>query len=93
MTKMNHVLLYGNYEDLFRMLPEAEAGRLVIGMLHYLNTGEEYNPKRQGKYIWKVIKDQIDRNIQKYEEVCERNRSNAQKYWDKQKNATGTGSD
>ena len=93
-TKMNHLLLYGTYEQAFRLMPAAEVGRLVIGMLHYLNTGEEYVPKDKSQYIWVLIKDQIDRNIEKYEKVCERNRNNAQKFWDSRRaegeDATGT---
>ena len=96
-TKMNHILLYGNYEKVFQRFPMADVGRLVIGMLHYLNTGVDFSPKGRLQYIWPVFKDQIDRNIEKYEKVCERNRNNAQKYWDSRKteeeNAIGTQTD
>ena len=96
-TKMNHIVLYGSYETVFRNMPVADVGQLTIGMLHYLNTGEDYEPKGRSQYIWYLIKEQIDRNIYKYEKVCERNRNNAQKFWDHQKseneNATGTETD
>ena len=94
MKRMNHVLLYGNYEDAFRHMPPEDVGELVVAMLHYLNTGEESELTGMGDILWTLIKDQIDRNIQKYEEVCKRNRRNAKKYWDNQKgqpaDATGT---
>ena len=91
-TKMNHLLLYGNYEQVFQTLSDEQVGRLVRAMLHYLNTGKEPRLKGIAGRLWPLLSDQIDRNIRKYEEVCERNRANAQKYWDRQReeNATGT---
>ena len=95
MAKLNHVLLYGNYEEAFRHMPPEEVGHLVIAMLHYLNTGEESDLTGMADMLWTLIKDQIDRNIKKYEQVCKRNRKNAKKFWDSQKqaeeNASGTG--
>lgn len=97
MKKMNHVLLYGNYEAILQLMPPADVGRLTLAMLHYLNTGEEIPPVGKGFMIWAVVKDQIDRNMKKYEEVCKRNRKNAKKFWDAQKglqpDATGTASE
>jgi len=94
MKKMNHVLLYGNYEEVFKVMPAAEVGHLTIAMLHYLNTAEETQLTGRARMFWPLIKDQIDRNMKKYEEVCKRNRKNAKKFWDAQKglqpDATGT---
>lgn len=93
-TKMNHILLYGNYEQAFRFLTDAEVGRLIRGLLHYLNTGEEYTSRGREQLMWGILCDQVRRNMKKYEKVCQRNRNNAQKYWDSIKNvnrnATGT---
>ena len=94
MTKMNHIILYGNYEDAFCYLTDAQVGRIVRGLLHLLNTGEDFEPRGQERMIWGLLRDQYFRNLKKYEETCERNRNNAQKYWDSHKNvndnATGT---
>ena len=92
--KLNHILVYANYEQGFRSLTDAAFGRIIRGMLHYINTGEEYVPKGAEVYAWDYVKDQLDRNIEKYQKVCERNRNNSQKYWDSRKklneNASGT---
>ena len=88
-TKMNHILLYGNYEKVFQFLTDAEVGRLIRGLLHYLNTGKEYRPRGKEQVAWGVMLDQVKRNMEKYEIVCERNRNNAQKYWDSIKNVNG----
>jgi len=92
--KLNHIIIYANYEAGFRHLTDAAFGRIIRGMLHYINTGEEYKPKGAEVYAWDFVKDQLDRNIEKYEKTCERNRNNIQKYWDSRKNvnenASGT---
>ena len=92
--KLNHIIVYANYEGAFKSLTDAAFGRIIRGMLHYINTGEEYQPKGAEVFAWSFVKDQLDRNIEKYEIVCERNRNNSQKYWDSVKNvnrdATGT---
>lgn len=87
MAKLNHALLYGNYEDVFNTMKDAQVGRLVRAMLHYLNTGEELPLKETDSAIWCLMKDQLQRNMDKYDEVCKRNRKNSKKYWDSQKGA------
>lgn len=82
MAKMNHALLYGNYEAAFQNLTDAQVGRLIRAMLHYLNTEEDQEPKGPEKYLWPVLKDQLARNMEKYEKICERNRTNSTTYWD-----------
>lgn len=85
MGKMNHALLYGNYEDAFAFMNDAQVGRLVRAMLHFLNTEEELPLKQCDLCAWSLIKDQLKRNMEKYDEVCEKNRQNSRKYWDAQK--------
>ena len=82
MAKMNHVLLYSNYEAAIKSLTDAQVGRLTRAMLHLLNTGEELELKGPERVAWAFAADQIRRNMEKYDEVCERNRKNAQSYWD-----------
>lgn len=85
MARMNHLLLYGNYEEAFEYLSNADVGKLIRSALHLLNTGEEVVPTGAGRYIWPHIKDQVIRNMEKYDQVCARNRDNSQKYWDSKK--------
>lgn len=85
MAKLNHALLYGNYEDVFNTMKDAQVARLIRAMLHYLNTGEELPIKGPESAIWCLMKDQLQRNMEKYDEVCEKNRKNSKAYWDAQK--------
>lgn len=93
MGKMNHALLYGNYEDAFAFMNDAQVGRLVRAMLHFLNTEEELPLKQGDLFAWSLIKDQLKRNMEKYDEVCEKNRQNSRKYWDAQKAKEGENKD
>lgn len=81
MAKMNHVILYSNYEQAWQYLSDAQVGRVVRGMLHLLNTGEDFTPRGMEKVVWCLLKDQLLRNMEKYEEICEKNRENSRKYW------------
>lgn len=85
MAKMNHILLYGNYEQVFDTMSDANVGKLIRSALHLLNTGEDVPPSGPARVVWSLMKDQILRNMAKYEEVCERNRENSQKFWDNKK--------
>ena len=89
---MNHILLYGSYEEAFSCIPDVQVGRLIKAMLHYLNTGEENIPKGRERFLWPLLLDQVQRNMEKYELICERNRNNAQKYWDSHKNVNNDAS-
>lgn len=41
--KMNFVMLHASYEQELAAYTPAQVGRMVIGLLHLLNTGEEYD--------------------------------------------------
>lgn len=81
MAKMNHIILYSNYEEAFQHLTDAQFGRLVRNMLHVLNTGEELPMKGAAYMFWPLVKDQLLRNMEKYDQICEKNRENSKKYW------------
>ena len=87
MAKMNHLLLYGTYEKAFKSFSDEQVGRLIRSMLHYLNTGEEIEPKGQEKFVWSLVLDQLQRNMEKYEAICEENQRKSRKYWAQQKGA------
>ena len=49
------------------------------GLLHLLNTGEEYKPVGSEKYIWPTLREQYQRNLDNYQQKCETNRANSKK--------------
>lgn len=63
--------------DATRRLSDAECGRLFRGLLLYSATKEQPN-NLQGReaIVFDIYSQQIDREIEKYEAACERNRKN-----------------
>ena len=76
---LKSINLYYSYLDAFQMLSDAEVGRLIRGALNYAETGDQ--PKLSGneKFIWSVIKGQIDRDQEAYDAKCKKNSENALK--------------
>lgn len=79
-------------QDTERMLEDftdEEAGKILKGLLAYANRGEEFETEdRAMRCLFKTIQANIDRNYEKYEAKCERNRQIAQKRWDKKSKGT-----
>ena len=79
-------------QDTERMLEDftdEEAGKILKGLLAYANRGEEFTTEdRAMRCLFKTIQANIDRNYEKYEAKCERNRQIAQKRWDKKNKGT-----
>lgn len=65
-------------QDTERMLEDfsdEEAGKILKGLLAYANRGEEFETEdRAMRCLFKNIQANIDRNYDKYEAKCERNR-------------------
>lgn len=79
-------------QDTERMLEDftdEEAGKILKGLLAYANRGEEFATEdRAMRCLFKTIQANIDRNYEKYEAKCERNRQIAKKRWDKKNKGT-----
>ena len=78
------------YKDLHAVVDELtdeQAGQLFKGMIAYSAEGTE--PKFDGvlKFIFIPIKQQMDRDSEKYDEKCEKNRENIKKRWAKRKDS------
>ena len=75
-------VVYGDIQAVVDELNDEQAGKLFRAMLAYFATGK--TPKFDGvlKYVWIPIKQQMDRDKEKYEAKCEKNRAKIQKYWD-----------
>lgn len=70
------VCLYHSYLDAIQALGDAERGRLMTAMLEYSLTGAAGELGGNEKFIWPLIKAQIDRDTAKYETQCKRNSEN-----------------
>lgn len=74
-----YVCLYHSYLDAIQALGDAERGRLMTAMLEYSLRGAAGELSGNEQYIWPLIKAQIDRDAQQYENTCRKNAENGKK--------------
>ena len=70
---------YHDYRDAIDLLSDAEAGRLFKSLLKFSATGEVEELRGSEQYLFAMMKNQIVRDMQRYEEICETNRRNRSK--------------
>ena len=80
-------IVYGDIKDILNELTDDQVAQLFRGMVNYFVDGKD--PKFTGilKYVFIPIKQQMDRNADKYEKRCEKNRENIKKRWEREKSA------
>ena len=74
-------IVYGDIRDVLTELDDQQTAQLFRGMVDYFVSGKD--PKFTGilKFVFIPIKQQMDRNADKYEKKCEKMRENANKRW------------
>jgi len=75
-------LLYADQKSVFAQLPDEIAGKLIKHIFSYVN---DENPSSEDLIIniaFEPIKQQLKRDLQKYENIRERNSANARMRWD-----------
>ena len=77
----NSFLIYLDYEEQFNLLSNEEAGILIKAIMQYEKTGEIVKLDGMVKMAFSFIKTQLDRDREKYQEKCEKNKNNARKRW------------
>lgn len=65
--------LYHSYLDAIQALGDAERGRLLTAMLEYSITGAAPQLGGNERYIFPMVKAQIDRDRERYDEKCRAN--------------------
>lgn len=75
-------VVYGDIQAVVDELNDEQAGKLFRAMITYFTTGKAPKFSDILKYVWIPIKQQMDRDKEKYEAKCEKNRAKIQKYWD-----------
>ena len=75
-------VVYGDIKAVISELTDEQTGQLFRGMVAYFTEGKA--PKFSGvlKYVFIPIRQQMDRDKEKYDAKCEKNREKIQKYWD-----------
>ena len=74
-------IVYGDTKPLADELTDEQLGQLFRGMLNYFVEGKA--PKFTGvlKFAFIPLKQQMDRDAEKYDKKCEKMRANANKRW------------
>lgn len=79
-------VLYHDFRNWFSLLTDEELGRLIRAIFDYeMNKilPENLNEKEQIAFL--MVRDTLDRDREKYERVCNRNKENARVRWEKMK--------
>lgn len=77
------LILYTSDYQLIEGLTDEQLGQLTRALFIYARDGEVINLEPVVRMAFAFIKDKIDRNQQKYQKKCERNRENIRKRWNK----------
>ena len=73
---------YHSYLKSIEPLNDAERGRLFTALLEYSMTGEVPDVRGNERFIFPTMKEQIDRDKQKYDAKCKKQAEKAKKRWD-----------
>ena len=75
-------LLYADYFDYFQTLNDDELGRVIRAIFAYQRTGEIPSfDDRALKLVFDLIRNQIDRDFDKWRASAEKRKAAAQKRW------------
>lgn len=75
----NSFVLYHNYRETLEDLTDEQVGKLFRAIFDYEIYKTEPNFTGELKIAFRFIKKDLDINLNKYENICERNRKNGQK--------------
>ena len=88
MAKKKSFILYADYIKHISKLTDEEAGRLFKAIFDYVNSGETPNLDGMAAMAFSFISNQLDNDLQKYEEICKKRAENIKKRWDKARENT-----
>lgn len=72
-------LIYLDYEEQFNLLTDEQIGQLMRAIMEYEKTGNEPVLDGMLKMAFSFIKTQLDRDREKYNKKCEKNKQNGAK--------------
>jgi len=83
MGKEKSFVFYTKYESALRDLTAAQQGKILMSCIQYVTTGTVPEIKSQAaSMLFKLIRQDIDEDKRKYEEVCAKRRENANKRYE-----------
>ncbi len=79
-------VLYHDFRNWFSLLTDEELGRLIRAIFDYeMNRTMPENLNEKEQIAFFMVRDTLDRDREKYERVCNRNKENAKIRWEKMK--------
>ena len=75
----NSFVIYHSYRETLEDLTDEQVGKLFRAIFDYEIDNKEPNFTGELKIAFRFIKKDLDINLNKYENICERNRKNGQK--------------
>ena len=79
-------VLYHDFRNWFSLLTDEELGRLIRAIFDYeMNKELPANLNEKEQIAFFMVRDILDRDREKYERVCNRNKENARVRWEKMK--------
>ena len=72
-------VVYCDIQNIVESMTDSEAGLFFKAMLDYGNTGEARELPEKLVFLFMSTKNQMDRDSEKYRNICERNRLNGKK--------------
>lgn len=83
MNNKKGFILYTDYYQYFKELTDEELGEVFRAVFEYQRGGEiKIFKQKYMHFLFILIKNNLDRDNDKYDKMCERNRQNAIKRWD-----------
>lgn len=79
------IVLYSDFYDALKDLPEATVGKLMLALMRYMLYGEvpDFDPLLMT--AWTFLRSYADRDRKRYAETVERRRAAAEKRWSKER--------
>ena len=81
-------VVYGDIKAVLDKLNDLQVAELFRGMVNYFVSGKVPEFTDVLEFVFIPIKQQMDRDMDKYKAKCEKNRSSIQSYWDRVKSNT-----
>lgn len=78
---MEYFCAYHSYLKALEPLNMEERGRLFTSLLEYSATGDELQITGNERFVYPMMRDQIDRDKARYQEKCSKQSQNAKKRW------------
>lgn len=88
MPKKKSFILYAEYIRQVQILSDEDAGKLFKAILEYVNTKELPTLDGMAAMAFSFIANQLDGDLQRYNEVCQKRAENIKKRWAKDSDNT-----